>query len=317
MEQNVDSYPILIVEDDATYREYIQRNLKREGYQVTVVANGVEALDLLEDHFYPIIIADWMMPEMGGKELCRAIRSRTFEGYVFIMILSALGSTEDIIEGLKSGADEYLAKPFNAAEFIARLNTGKRVLELERSLKKASERIRFLSITDPLTQIYNRGYITQRFPEEMARARRYNRPLSVVMCDIDSFKQINDTHGHQVGDKVLIDFADCLKELVRPKVDWLVRYGGEEFLVFLPETNTAGAVQMAERARDSVENMKMKFDNKIVKITCSFGVAGVDRTPSKGITAEFLINHADRMLYEAKNGGRNQVKQSPPLEHIL
>jgi len=314
MAQASNSYPILVVEDDPTYRELLQRNLQREGYQVAVAENGVEALRVLDEQFYPIVIADWMMPEMGGQELCLAIRGREYQGYIFIMILSALGSTEDIIHGLKAGADEYLAKPFNPAEFIARLNTGKRVLGLERSLKSANEKIQFLSITDPLTQIYNRGYITQRFPEEMERARRYNRPLSVVMCDIDRFKLINDTHGHQAGDQVLVRFAACLKELMRPKVDWLVRYGGEEFLVFLPETITAGATQMAERARQAVEEMVIEVEGKPVKITDSFGVAGFDNTPSEGTDAEFLINHADRLLYEAKNAGRNQVKTGPPLE---
>lgn len=310
----VETYSVLVVEDDANYRSLLRRSLENEGYKVTCCENGVEALEHLRRDFYPMVITDWMMPKMDGLELCRAIRIQGLQGYVFVMILSALGSVDDIVSGLDAGADEYLTKPFNPAELIARLNTGKRILALERDLKEAYQRIHQLSITDPLTGIYNRGYISHRFPEEIARACRYGRPLSVVMCDIDRFKKVNDTHGHQVGDKVLTAFAACLKRMIRPQIDWIVRYGGEEFLIFLPETGVKGATKMAERARQVVEAMPVPLeDGSDLRITASFGVAGFDSTPREGITSDYLVGKADERLYEAKNQGRNRVISGPSL----
>jgi two-component system, cell cycle response regulator len=310
-----ETYSVLVVEDDPNYRTLLKHSLESGGYRVTCTENGVQALECLRREFYPMVITDWMRPEMNGLELCHAIRAQAFQGYIFVMILSALGSVDDIVSGLDAGADEYLTKPFNPAELIARLNTGKRILALERSLKEAYQRIQVLSITDPLTGIYNRGYIASRFPEEIARARRYKRPLSVVMCDIDHFKRVNDSHGHQVGDKVLASFASCLKRMIRPQIDWIVRYGGEEFLIFLPETGVAGADTMAERARQVVEASSTTLeDGSDLKITASFGVAGFDSTPREGVTSDFLIGQADERLYQAKNQGRNRVVSGPSLE---
>lgn len=316
MDPNPDgTYSVLVVEDDPNYRMLLTRNLEREGYKVTCADNGIEALERLRHEFFPIVITDWMMPEMNGLELCQAIRAQAFQGYIFIIFLSALGSVEDIVSGLEAGADEYLTKPFNPAELMARLNTGRRILELERSLKEAYQRIHVLSVTDPLTGLYNRGYITNRFPEEIARACRYGRPLSLVMCDIDHFKKVNDNHGHQVGDKVLVEFAACLKRMIRPQIDWIVRYGGEEFLIFLPETGVDGAARMAERARVAVERMPIPLaDGSSLNITASFGVSGFDSTPREGSTSDFLIGQVDLRLYQAKNQGRNRVVTDAPLE---
>jgi diguanylate cyclase (GGDEF)-like protein len=249
-----------------------------------------------------------MMPEMDGLELCRAIRKNTYPGYVFIILLTAKDSKDDIIRGLGAGADDYLTKPFSHAELVARINTGKRVLELERSLKDANEEIRILSITDPLTGTYNRGYLTERLPQEIKRARRYSRALSIILCDIDHFKKVNDTYGHLVGDRVLKDFAQCIRHSIRHDVDWTARYGGEEFLIVLPETDANGASVMAERLKSELSQRVTETQGKKISITASFGVAGFcPDTPDEMISPEAMISKADKYLYQAKREGRNRV----------
>jgi two-component system cell cycle response regulator len=272
------------------------------------VDNGQKALALFNENFFPIILTDWMMPEMDGLELCRAIRKNIYPGYVFIILLTAKDSKDDIIKGLGAGADDYLTKPFSHAELVARLNTGKRVLELEKSLKDANEEIRILSITDPLTGTYNRGYLTERLPQEIKRAKRYSRALSIIICDIDHFKKVNDTYGHLVGDEVLKDFARCIRHSIRHDVDWMARYGGEEFLIVLPETEVNGATAMAERLRGELSQRVTEAQDKQISITASFGVAGFSpNTPDEMISPEALIRKADKYLYQAKRDGRNRA----------
>jgi diguanylate cyclase (GGDEF)-like protein len=303
-----DNFPILIAEDDAVTRMLLKKTLIKEGHEVVSVENGQKAFDLFQKRFFPIILTDWMMPEMDGLELCRVIRQKENPGYVFIVLLTAKDSQDDIITGLEAGADEYLTKPFNRTELIARLNTGKRFLEQDRALRKANEEIRILSITDPLTGCSNRGCLNKRLPQEIQRAGRYNRPLSIVMCDIDHFKKVNDTYGHQAGDTVLKEFSKRIKDSIRDKVDLLARYGGEEFLVTLPETDLDGALHLAERLRKVISEKKYTIGTKKINITASFGVAGFDSyNAGDEISFDTLINRADKYLYQAKNEGRNRV----------
>ena len=159
------SYPVLIVEDNALSRQILEGTLAKAGYSVTSANHGREALQMLDRQYYPIVITDLVMPEMDGLELCRAIRSRELPGYVFVMIITSMDSHDDIVVGLEAGADEYVTKPVNRSELIARLNTGKRILGLERSLKQAYEEIRVLAITDPLTRVFNRGHFSTRLPD--------------------------------------------------------------------------------------------------------------------------------------------------------
>ena len=303
-----DNFPILIAEDDAVTRMLLEKTLIKEGHEVVSVESGQKAFDLFKESFFPIVMTDWMMPEMDGLELCRAIRQKENPGYVFIVLLTAKDSQDDIISGLEAGADEYLTKPFNRAELIARLNTGRRFLEQEKALKQANEEIRILSITDPLTGCSNRGFLNTRLPQEIQRAVRYNRPLSIFMCDIDHFKKVNDTYGHQAGDLVLKEFSKRINDSIRDKVDMLARYGGEEFLVTLPETDLDGALHLSERLRRVISEKKFDIGTKKIKITASFGVAGFDSgNTGDEISFDTLINHADKYLYKAKNEGRNRV----------
>ncbi|OQY05186.1 MAG: diguanylate cyclase response regulator [Desulfobacteraceae bacterium 4572_123] len=303
-----ENFPILIAEDDAVTRMLLKKTLIKEGHEVVSVENGQKAFDLFKKSFFPIVLTDWMMPEMNGLELCRAIRQKENPGYVFIVLLTAKDSQGDLISGLEAGADEYLTKPFNRAELIARLNTGRRFLEQELALRQANEEIRILSITDPLTGCSNRGCLNTRLPEEIQRAGRYNRPLSIVMCDIDHFKKVNDTYGHQAGDLVLKEFSKRINDSIRDKVDLLARYGGEEFLVTLPETDLDGALHLAERLRRVISEKEFNIGAKKINITASFGVAGFDfNNAGDEISFDILVRHADEYLYQAKSEGRNRV----------
>ena len=311
-----DDFPILVVEDNIVSRKLLEKSLITQGYEVVVAENGKQALGILERQFFPIVITDWMMPEMNGLELCEAIRALDFPGYVYIVILTSMDSQTDIINGLQAGADDYLIKPVNQPELAARLNTGKRILGLERSLRLANEEIRILSVTDSLTKVFNRGYINENLPDEIKRACRYRRPLSIVLCDIDYFKKVNDTYGHHAGDKVLINFAQQLKGLTRERIDWPARYGGEEFLLVLPETPVVNAAAASERLRKTIEQGAITTDRGEVRITASFGVVGFGSPPHQELSAEIFISHADNFLYQAKDAGRNRIVVGPPLDTL-
>jgi two-component system, cell cycle response regulator len=302
-------FPILVAEDDPVARKILEKTLIKEGHEVVSVENGRKAFDLFKQRFFPIILTDWMMPEMDGIELCRAVRNHQASGYVFVIILTSKDSKDDIVTGLNSGADDYVNKPFNPPELKARIKTCMRILGLERSLKEANENIRILSITDPLTKSYNRGYITECLPKEINRAIRYERALSLVLCDIDYFKKVNDTYGHQAGDQVLTEVVRSIKNSIRQELDWIARYGGEEFLIVLPETGPEGAYILAERLRNNISKHKFIFQKKAIHITCSFGISGFDSaTSDEDISSESLINIADKYLYQCKLEGRNRVK---------
>lgn len=306
MEQD---FPILVVDDDIVSRTVIEKYLHKAGFDVATVGNGVEALGALDNRFFPIVLTDWMMPELDGPELCRRIREKETDGYVFIILVTSRDSKTDIVSGLEAGADDYLTKPIHPAELVARINTGIRILKLEQSLKQANEEIRLLSITDSLTGCYNRTYLGERFPQEINRAYRYHHPLSVVLGDMDHFKKINDSYGHQVGDAVLKSFSSCLLDQIRSHVDWTVRYGGEEFLIILPETDCDGAVVFAERLRRAVESLPIKHEQGEIPITASFGgiCADFSKHDYGELTMELLINQADDLLYCSKREGRNRV----------
>ncbi len=306
---NNSAYSILVVDDDPVSRTLLERILKREGFNVITAQNGEEALRLFKDQYIPIVLTDWMMPKMNGVDLCRAIRQIETPGYVFIIIITAKDSRDDIVKGLEAGADDYVNKPFYPPELLARIKTGIRILELERSLREANEQIKRLSITDPLTGCYNRGYLMEHLPKEIKRAVRYLHPLSIAMTDIDHFKNVNDTYGHQAGDAVLRSFVELIRSSIRDGVDWVARYGGEEFVIVIPETELKCAEKMAERLRRKIETTEISIGNdRRIKITASFGVVCFDPKEKKEMSTDKLIKEADKMLYEAKNEGRNRVK---------
>ncbi|AJE03190.1 diguanylate cyclase [Geobacter pickeringii] len=303
-------FPILIAEDNLLLRKILEGHLREIGYDVVAATNGREALAMFAKGYYPIIITDWVMPEMDGVQLCRAVRSISLDHYTYIILLTSQDSRENIIKGLEAGADEYLVKPVDPAELTVRLKTARRIIDLEGSLKQSMEEIRRLSMRDPLTGVYNRRYLDDRLVQELKRTFRYERPLSLIMFDIDHFKKVNDTHGHHAGDQVLRGCAECVRHGIRENIDWLARYGGEEFIVVLPETDLSGALVVAERLRRQIEAHAVETRQGTITVTASFGVASFtppDQTEDLAV-AESLVECADNLLYVAKGEGRNRVK---------
>ena len=299
---------ILLAEDDPVTRMLMTRFLKKAGYEVDAVANGSDALDRMTARYYPMLVTDWEMPEMDGVALCKAVRNLQLDGYVYALLLTARDAKEHIITGLEAGADDYLIKPVHEPELIARLNTGRRILNLEHSLRAANQRNRILSITDALTGSFNRRYLMEQLPREVERCRRYAYPLSVLMCDIDYFKQINDERGHAAGDDVLQQFAARAQKSLRSNSDWVSRYGGEEFLIVLPETSHEGAVAVAEKIRTVIAATPFTTRAGDAHVTASFGVASTGPSgPDLTLKVDALIRLADECLYRSKREGRDRT----------
>lgn len=300
--------PILLVDDDRFMRTVLCQTLQDAGYCVSQAANGKEALELCSNSYFPIIMTDWVMPEMDGIEFCRAFREKPADSYTYLILLTSQEGKEKLIAGLEAGADEYLTKPVQDAELMVRLKTARRILDLESSLQKSLEEIKQLSIHDSLTGTFNRGYLDQHLPNELRRADRYMRELSLIMMDLDHFKKINDTWGHQAGDAVLQHCAKILAGTVRREIDWVARYGGEEFILVLPETDQTGCSVVAERLRSLIAATPCFFRSEEIRVTASFG--SVTRKPSNktdGPDTEFILHRADQCLYQAKETGRNRI----------
>jgi diguanylate cyclase (GGDEF)-like protein len=299
---------ILLAEDDPVASMLLTRQLKKAGYEVEAVTDGNAALARFSNRMYSILVTDWEMPGLDGVALCRAVRSMQLDGYVFILLLTARDSKEHIIAGLEAGADDYLVKPVHEAELVARLNTGRRILTLEQSLRAAIDENRWLSITDSLTGAFNRRYLMEQLPRELDRCARYGRALTLITCDIDHFKRVNDTHGHSTGDEVLAGFAERIRKMTRATTDWIARHGGEEFVVILPETGYVGGMQAAEKIRAAIEGAPFATISGELRITASFGVAAFEASEAGGERLlDQLMRGSDECLYQAKQAGRNRV----------
>ena len=303
------TFPILIVDDNRLQRSVLEANLKAAGYDVVAAENGMEALEIFRKGYYPIVMTDWVMPEMSGLELCRAIRKDDSGRYTYIIILTSLDSKNDIIAGLEAGADEYLVKPAHQAELTARLKTARRILDLEQSQQRYIETIKNLSLVDPVSGVFSRRYMDERIQQEIKRVYRYERSISVILVGVNLFEQIVVTHGHYAGDVVVKACAESLVEAVRKDVDWVARYGQDSFAAILPETDSAGAMIVAKRLRLRIASLVMNMYDKEIKVTASFGVSGFTASQQKpGFSADILLDKADHNLCLAKEEGGNTIK---------
>ncbi len=307
----------MVVDDSKVARRIVSKVLEREGVTIIEAQDGMRAFEILCDKApnIDILVTDLMMPKMNGNDLCHKVRKELNLQDMPVIFLTGLTDQAGLIDLFKAGGTDYIVKPFFKEELLSRISVHleraqltKRLRETVESLRKANEEIKILSITDPLTGCNNRGYLTEQLPKEIDRCARYKHPLSLLMCDIDHFKRVNDTYGHQAGDQVLKSVVYDIMRSVRAKVDWVARYGGEEFVVVLPETGFEGGERLANRLRFIIAQRKIEVDDEEIRVTASFGGVSVHhRSSEEAISFERLINKADSLLYQAKEAGRNRV----------
>jgi diguanylate cyclase (GGDEF)-like protein len=304
---------ILIVDDNQDSLEILRARLESWGYRTQTASDGEEALAKIDVSPPDLILLDIMMPRMDGMEVARRVKGNPSLPFIPIIMETALATTESKVEGLDSGADDYITKPIDFAELKARVNSMLRIKRLqaeledrERELLDVNEQLLHMSQTDALTGLDNRRHLEHRLEEMFAHARRFKEPIACVICDLDRFKAVNDTYGHPAGDEVLKQFAQILRGEAR-SIDRVGRFGGEEFMFLLPGAGTEAAGRFAERVRKQVESHTFTFNGggTSIRRTASFGVSA---WPHSHIgTPEVLVRTADEALYVAKETGRNRV----------
>lgn len=304
---------ILIADDSLVSRHLLDATLRKWGYEVVVACDGAEAWDILQrDNAPPLAILDWMMPGMTGPEVCNLVRQQAREPYTYILLLTSKSLKEDLIEGMESGADDYIIKPFDQHELKVRLRAGTRLVDLQAQLLSAREALRDQATKDSLTRLWNRISILEILQRELARGQREKSPVGVVLLDLDHFKNINDTYGHFAGDAVLREAARRMQCTIR-QYDWMGRYGGEEFLVVFPGCDEHSIVERAERIRAYLSNEPLLLTETSITLTASFGAT--TSIPGVETSCESLIRTADEALYRAKKLGRNRVEAMVDRSH--
>jgi|SRR5579864_861868 len=299
---------ILIAEDDPVSSRLLEVFLRKWGYEIVAVSDGLAALALLEADGAPrLAILDWMMPGMEGVEVCRRVRHINGRAYVYLLLLTARGQKQNMLDGLNAGADDYLSKPFNSEELHARLRAGERILAMQDELIAARDALHEQATHDALTGLMNRGASVQLLTRELARGQREHRAVGIVLADLDHFKKINDGYGHLAGDAALQEVALRMNKCVR-SYDTVARYGGEEFLILVPSADENSTFRLAERMRRAMEAAPVRTSAGDIPITASFGVASCDGTGPIDFTS--LLRLADAALYRAKNLGGNCVELS-------
>jgi diguanylate cyclase (GGDEF)-like protein len=302
---------ILVVDDHEDNIELLRARLEARGYEVEGASDGQAALDAVTRNCPDLILLDVMMPKMDGIEVVRRLKANPELPFIPVIMQTALDSTENKVEGLDAGADDYITKPINFAELEARVNSLLRIKALqtalaarETELEELNDKLRMISLTDGLTGIENRRSLELHLHEMWQHSTRLHEPIALIICDIDKFKAVNDNYGHQAGDSVLKEFAQLLKSEAR-EIDRVGRYGGEEFLLILSGTVLDAAVTFAERLREKVESHTFSYTGGTLRRTMSCGVAASPhpRVPDQ----EALLRAADGALYVAKETGRNRV----------
>jgi diguanylate cyclase (GGDEF)-like protein len=307
---NPENCLILVVDDVLINLQVMAQALESANYEITLTSSGKQALERMQLVRPDLILLDLMMPDMNGFEVCDKIKSDLNLADIPIIFITASNQQEHILQAFDKGAVDYIVKPFNTYELLARVRTHLELKYAQNQLKKMLEeqkelvkKLETLANTDSLTGVWNRRYVLNLAEQETQRCQRYNRPLSVLMIDIDHFKCVNDTYGHAIGDEVLIMMTETVMNYLRT-VDVLGRFGGEEFVALLPETDSKAAVITAERIRENIEKMTIPINGKLVSITVSIGVGSYQKNDT---SIDLIIKRADEALYQAKNQGRNQV----------
>jgi len=301
---------VLIADDSAVYRKLVERTLDPESCTVLMAKDGREALEIIGREHPPLIITDWLMPDLTGIELCRRIRAEGADSaYAYVILLTSNAEKNNVVKGLTAGADDYLTKPFDQGELLARVRVGMRLLDLHRQVEAKNRLLEELALTDSLTGLPNRRAVETWGARQLSGAARHGFPLWVVLIDIDRFKSVNDTYGHEAGDIVLKRFAEILKSNTRYS-DISGRIGGEEFLQVFTHSEEEGVRTVVERLRGEFMAERFAFgDTPSTTVTASFGIAGFRGKRAMEFSA--LVARADAALYRAKKLGRNRIEIEP------
>lgn len=298
---------VLVIDDSKSYREQIVRALQdAQLFDDYCTANGgLKGFQFLTENKVDLIICDLVMPQIDGLKFLQLMKTRPDLGNIPVIILTVKADLKEKLEGLEQGASDYLTKPFDAAELVARVKIHLKMKKLQDELKSANEHFKQLSNIDPLTNLYNRRFFTEVIEAELHRSSRFRSYVSLLVVDIDHFKKVNDIYGHQAGDKVLSAVAEKLREGLRT-YDIASRYGGEEFVLVLPNTPLDKAMEVAERLRKAVQSLSFLIPLDRVEVTVSIGLAAF---PTQHVDCfNALFTRADAALYRAKQNGRNRVE---------
>lgn len=314
---------VLVVDDDGSMRGLVRKVLETVGHQVIEAADGRAGMEMALEFQPQLMIVDWVMPEMNGLELTRALRQTKIGRSIYILIMTGLEDDDRLIEAFENGVDDFMNKPINPRVLAARLRAGQRVIRLQQELDRDREEIRRfaaelavsnrrlqeVALTDSLTGFPNRRYAIERIQQEWSVSSRTRRPLSGMVIDVDQFKTYNDSHGHDVGDAVLRQVAASIKGALRAQ-DIVARTGGDEFLVICPDSGLDAALACAERVRFAVESAPLAAGGQTHHMSVSIGVATRDTVMTD---PDALIKRADQALYLAKNKGRNRIMTAQSL----
>ena len=305
MTEAAKSLRVLVVDDSAIYRKLVEHALEDQPYAMLFAKSGREALELFARFSPEILITDCMMPDISGLELCQQLRGDLKRAYTYIILLTSISEKGNVVKGLAAGADDYLTKPFDPGELLARIGVGRRMVELHREIDAKNKTLEEMAHTDPLTGLPNRRAIEVWAERQLRGAARHGFPCWLILADLDSFKSTNDTYGHLAGDTLLIKFAAVLSSAVRAS-DLCGRLGGDEFLMVITHVETEAIVMTIDRFRENLASQEFILGEDKVSVTASFGIAGLRQNESSDFTS--LVRRADKALYEAKKAGRNQVK---------
>lgn len=309
MSEVMPTYEVLVVDDSPVYRKLVEQVLSCEKYSLMFARDGAEALRLFEARSPSIVVTDLILPDFSGIELCQRIRSDASRPYTYVIVMTGNTEKGNLVKGLEAGADDYLTKPFDPAEMLARMGVGRRTVDLHRELAAKSKKMEEAARTDPLTALPNRRAVEEWATRQLRGSTRHGFPLWIIVGDIDNFKSINDTFGHDSGDVVLQALANVLRRSTRA-ADMCGRLGGDEFVLVLTYVQKDKIEKTVNRFRERFAELSFAFQGQTVKATASFGVAGVACHQEQEYGA--LLRAADQMLYEAKRAGRNCVRICHP-----
>jgi len=297
---------ILVVDDTPANLRLLVGLLKKQGYTVRPAPTGKHALAVARTEEIDLILLDIMMPEMDGYEICRHLKAQDATHDIPILFLSALDAPFDKVKAFELGGVDYITKPFQAEEVLARVSTHLTIRHLQKELETRNQELARLANRDGLTQLANRRYFDAYLQQEWRRLAREQQPLSLIFLDIDYFKDYNDYYGHQAGDDCLKQVAHVFEQAARRPADLAARYGGEEFVILLPNTNQQGVEQVAQRVQDTLWQLHLPHARSTVSssVTCSMGI--VCTIPDQTVSADTCVAIADEAVYRAKAQGRNQ-----------